>query len=825
IIIFIFILLIQSSLLFAVEITGVTYTWIANNPTYDKDLSGQINIGDDIKFTITLNMWVSNINIATIDIGTLYQNVQLYNDGLGTHGDGIPNDNKYNVYWTVNEGTSVFAASVLGNYWDAGVKKSFFSPLTLTFDAERPVINNIDLAPNAFNPYIENCEISYTMNETVNNVVVKIYTNLLLTNEVKSLPKPPFEAGDNFITWWDGKKEDGQFVSIPPDSDYYVDISCRDFSGNYSISPTVNIKMSTIKMEIVGFDMSPHEVSPDGDGVDDNVYFNTKIMMYSWDGVNITGLTTNQMKIVGLLAGSDYAFNAQYADGDKVWTWPYAKTGFIIYDALGVKKEEYGQDLDASVDYDQWFATKLSNELGSYPPDGETANDYETLVPLYDDGIGGHELDYGGGASQFGDGIFTTGHSFYVHLFGEWTDGVYIVRAGVELTGLDYHISPSSPPSIHFLPDWKGGFITAELVQSTFVVNVSGPGGVDSVPPHVVSVYPESGSTISYNLTSAVAFLEDNTGGSGIDLLASDIYVTDENGSRVAGRKLNNATDVLMWEFDKRLDVKGNYTIHVNPVDRRGNQPPAYETFQFTLDVIGDTSSLITVIGGGTALDNRGKVYLSVPPYSVEQDMRITAYQPFSFPGDEQVINGCQFMPATVSFKRPVQMTLYYAELDKAKIPAGLSESSLRIYNWAVNKWEYIGGNVNTDTMSVTVSGIRKIDGFYAILPDTVGGLPLDVIADVQVDKPFRENGYISFKISGAITSLKLLMYTMSGSFIKEVPINMSSINNAGYYDVSWDLVSGNDAIVNNGIYIFRFIAQRADGQRKIVSKAIPVIK
>ncbi len=826
----VFIMLI-CNLLLGVEIQEVTYIWKPYNPTNDCDLSGAINIGDKIIFKITLSENVTNTNVATIDIGTLYQNIQLYNDG--NHNDGVQNDNIFACEWVVKEGTSVYEATITGNYWDNGIKKSKYCDKTISFDAERPVINNINVSPNAFNPYVESCEIAYTMSETVNNVVVKIYTNLSLSSNalVKTLPKPPGDAGDNFVSWWDGKDESGEFVQTPPDRDYYIHISCRDLSGNYSQAPTASVKISTVKIEIVGFNTTPTPVTPDGDMVNDILYVNTKIMMYSWDGISKHSITVNQMKNLGFTAGSNWSKNSSYADGDLLELWPYAKVGFILYTASGEKIFEYGQDLDPDSDFDTYYFNKFHSNLiaqfgTNIAADGDEANDWETLVPFYDDGLDGNEIDYGGGASQEGDGIFTSSHSFGIKLTGDWNDGVYIVRGTVELTGIHAEITEGeSGYVVHFTPAWKGGYIVSQPAQTTFVVDVSGVNGVDSIQPYVVSVYPENGSKISYAINSVMAYLQDNIGGSGIDLLKSDIYLADKYGHKIAGRKINNGADVIIWELNEPLNTKGKYFIYVLPVDKRGNQPAEYYKYSFEADIIGDTSNLITVTEGGVVIGDLGRIYLSVPPYAVEQNMRITVFKPFSFPGEQEVYGGCQFMPSSVEFQRPVRITLYYTDSDLSKLPTGVPESALRIYNWQNNKWVYLGGNVNTIDNSVSVSGIRSINGYYALLPETTGGIPTSVISDVQVDKPFKQNGYISFKVSNSIASLRLLIYTLDGSLIKEVPIDLETINNAGYYDITWDLIAGDGSIVNNGIYVFRFIAKRTDGKEEIVSKAIPVIK
>lgn len=801
----------------AIDIVSVNYIWVSMDTNYDVDQSGAINIGDNIGFTITVDDFPQGTDIATIDIGTLYQGIQLYNDG--THGDG-GYDKVYTGSWIVPEGTSTFEAPVTGNYWDSGVKRSLLCSSTITFDAERPVVNNINIAPNSFNPYIESAEIAYSLSETVNNVTVNIYADLGKSALVKSLPKPPAQAGDNFISWWDGKQDNGTWYKDPPDDDYYIHISCKDLSGNFSESPMATVKISSIKMEIISLDITPTPVSPNGDDVNDRIFVNTKIIMYSWDGQNQRSISRSQMSNLEFTAGSNFSGNM---DGTIMYFWPYAQCGFTIYDALGNEKKQIEHDLDTEVDGDIRFLNIFSALFPAPPniPDDDKNNDWDTLVPLYDDGESGHEFDYGPG-NGYNDGIYTAEHSFEIELLGSWLDGTYIVRVGSELTGIEYSIIDGG---IHFEPLWKGGYINSKLAQSTFLVDNTGASGVDSVAPHVEAVYPEQDSQISYRLNLVSAFLQDDLTGSGIDLLQSDIYLKDSSGQTVAGQKINNGVDVITWQLDQPLAISGTYTICVLPVDKRGNQPAENIEYTFKLEVTDDDVNMITVNKGGTVIDNLGRVCLSVPPYAVDQDIRITLFEPFSFPGEYTTYGGYQFMPSKVSFKRPVTLTAYYSQSDKANLPAGVTETSLRLYTWKKDHWDYLGGNVDVNSMSVTVSGIRKIDGFYALIPETIGGLPQEVVADVQVDKPFKKNGYISFKLSGSIVSMKLLIYSLNGALIKDLPINLSAFNNAGYYDLNWDLVAGDSAIANNGIYIFRFIVERSDGKTKVISKAIPVIK
>ncbi len=811
-----------STLLHSNGIQNVTFQW-TTNINFDTDSSGEINIGDKVKFLITLSNVSSLTDSAAIDIGAFFLNIELYNDG--THGDIMSNDNTFTAFWTVKEGTSLNNAVIRGNFWDSDGLKSRLSTKILSFDGLRPVVNNISVSPNAFNPYIHNCKIAYSMTETVSAVIVNIYKDLAMTNLVKSIPRPPAESGDNFVTWWDGKNNGGNFIQTPPDRDYYISITCRDASGNYSTPATASIKISCVKIEIVSFDITPTPVSPDGDDVNDNIYINTKIMMYSWDGITKTGITTNQMMNLGFIGGANWPGNVFFADGIVLNTWPNAKAGFNIYTAGGQNILQFGRDLNPDSDYDQVFVSQFSSIMGGQIADSEAGNDWETLTTFYDDGTAGHEFDYSGGASQFGDGIFTASQSFLIKLSGEWANGTYIVKGEAELTGISWEPG-REPGTAHFIPVWKGGYISTEQpAQATFVVDISGVTPIDFTPPSVTSVFPVDNSKVPYSVSAVSAVLDDGAGGSGVDWANSDIYLTDLAGNTIPGTRKNNAVDTISWELDSMLKTSGIYYLYVTPVDIRGNQPGTAYKYSFMLDVQNDSLNLITVANGGSIVDNNSTLYMKVPSYAVRQNTRVSVRKPLFYPGVQQIYSGCQFIPSSLSFKRPVRIILHYTDTDKGNLPPAVPETALRIYNWRSDRWVYLGGTVDTDNMTVTVDGIRDVQGFFAVLPETTGGLPGEIISDVQVDKPFKTGGYISFKISGSITSMKLMIYDKSGYFIKEIIPNINNSNNAGYYDLSWDLTSGNGKIMKNGIYIFRFIAKREDGMEDIVSKAIPVIK
>lgn len=104
----------------------------------------------------------------------------------------------------------------------------------------------------------------------------------------------------------------------------------------------------------------------------------------------------------------------------------------------------------------------------------------------------------------------------------------------------------------------------------------------DSTPPTVTSVTPANGTILGASFTEVSAVLQDNTGGTGVDLVGSTITLTDPAGNSVTGTQSNNGTDTIKLTFASQ-DTSGTYTIRITPKDLGGNTG-SQATYTFSLN-------------------------------------------------------------------------------------------------------------------------------------------------------------------------------------------------------------------------------------------------
>lgn len=124
---------------------------------------------------------------------------------------------------------------------------------------------------------------------------------------------------------------------------------------------------------------------------------------------------------------------------------------------------------------------------------------------------------------------------------------------------------------------------TDNLSRSTLTIDkTSSQVATDSTAPTVVSTTPSNGTNLNSSFTSISAKLQDETGGSGIDLTGSVITLSNPNGNNIAGTQSNDAVDTITLTFADQT-ANGTYTIRVTPKDKAGNTG-AQATYTFTLN-------------------------------------------------------------------------------------------------------------------------------------------------------------------------------------------------------------------------------------------------
>jgi flagellar hook assembly protein FlgD len=104
----------------------------------------------------------------------------------------------------------------------------------------------------------------------------------------------------------------------------------------------------------------------------------------------------------------------------------------------------------------------------------------------------------------------------------------------------------------------------------------------DSGAPTVTSVTPANGTILTSSFTEVSAVLQDDSGGSGVDLVNSAITLTDPSGNSISGTQSNNGSDTITLTVAAQTS-NGTYTIRITPRDLVGNIG-SQATYTFTLN-------------------------------------------------------------------------------------------------------------------------------------------------------------------------------------------------------------------------------------------------
>src|SRR5439155_882061 len=138
--------------------------------------------------------------------------------------------------------------------------------------------------------------------------------------------------------------------------------------------------------------------------------------------------------------------------------------------------------------------------------------------------------------------------------------------------------------------------------------------------------------------------------------------------------------------------------------------------------------------GGGTVSAAGGNVTLTFPPGAVSHDIAVTVQPASTSPSDPGVVVGTayHFGPDGIQFAQPVLLSIKY---ESSRVPAGVQESSLKLYKVVGDSWRQIAeSHVNSDSKVVTA----QINGFstlgilgspLAVSRVDGGGAPDEVVA------------------------------------------------------------------------------------------------
>ena len=538
-----------------------------------KSLSNVLMKGDKVKFYIDVKKWDGSAytipatsGTAWINIGTVVEGITLYDDGSSVHGDTKALDGIYTTIWTVPEGISVQDAEIKGYFVSVDSVEAVnngYIISNISIDSIKPEISNFSVTPSPYNPEEGNLEISFTLSEDA-DIQVEIYkTSYTPVNLVKVLTPPPASFGDNIIQW-DGYSDSGEKVGTMqneviidtrtyPDGDYIIYVKATDNAGNDSSPVISKFKVSTVKVEITTLSVYPNPI--------DNSLSQEPVYEIEME----VKASSEMLKNLG------FDLNDVSSPLDK----PYAYIKIGVYDSGGTLQSEIQDDLNSELDTDYLpngvpnyvTSTSLGDPTYGDWPDGTTSNDYDTLIPF----------DYS--SKNLYKASFKVRHEGL-----SLTDGTYIVKVWFELVAGGWDLIDKGYGDLdgddvgeyyekwNQIPDFTHYSLTSDPETCVLEVTTSETTPIDSTPPTIVSVYPGDGSTKDPGeVTEVYAYLDDGTGGSGVDLINSRIYLEDSSGNIVAGYQTNDGGNIIKWILDSTLSESGSYKIVVEAVDKRGN--------------------------------------------------------------------------------------------------------------------------------------------------------------------------------------------------------------------------------------------------------------
>ncbi|MFH0775910.1 MAG: S8 family serine peptidase [bacterium] len=502
---------------------------------------------------------------ANSDIGSIIKGFGLSDAGLC--GDLRPGDGVYSALYTIKNGDDGQGVPVYGHFLYNKQKATndgyTDSRIMVSMDGTPPKVTSIGAQPSPFNPYLTNLKISYSLSEKSYIVIEICNKNSEL---VKRLVPPDPQQGENVDTYWDGSDNMGNRVT---DGSYYYTIKAEDDAGNLYISEEGEVKVTSLKIEVESFNISPDPFfinKPDKDGI----YFTVKFKITLKSSIQ-GGVTKQQLENLG--------FDFEQSSGHL--NYPYGLLSFDIYDPQGNKLEHSSKypDMTAGVDIDPWLNILLPTGLPNRPNYG----DYDPNTPSECEGDGDKENDYGNLIAFLKD---SDGNYYTEYEYAErgWSNpkGIYTHRLSAELVSLGWKSVVCG--KWHAEPHYWGHYgLRSDVYDRKFEAKEDPPvPPQDTTPPSVSATDPIAGTVKKQSEVLRVsAALIDNQGGVGVNISDSEIRLFDSSNTLVPGSQTNNGLDTIYWGLEAALSTPGSYTIKITAVDKKSNA--GSYTFNFTV--------------------------------------------------------------------------------------------------------------------------------------------------------------------------------------------------------------------------------------------------
>jgi hypothetical protein len=125
--------------------------------------------------------------------------------------------------------------------------------------------------------------------------------------------------------------------------------------------------------------------------------------------------------------------------------------------------------------------------------------------------------------------------------------------------------------------------ISDNITIDSITVRYISPAEVDTTSPTVTYIHPPNGVVLTAPFTQVIARLEDNIGGSGVNLSSSTLRLFGPDNKEIYGVKTTSGTNTIILTVPEQ-NVNGIYRVEVLPIDNAGNVGQLY-TAHFTLNI------------------------------------------------------------------------------------------------------------------------------------------------------------------------------------------------------------------------------------------------
>ena len=602
-------------------------------------------------------------------------------EGIWAVPHGMP-DALYHV-WIIaaDHGESVSSRPGRSDY-----KPSIMSP-AVHCDGDGPGMEPMSLSPSPFLWHQSNLLVAVHLDEPCSSA------ECIIENANGWRIKLPLSAkqGENRVVF-DGVNPDGQRI---PDGTYRAWCDAVDLAGNMARSPSLSLVASSMEPVLEELEITPNPFSGSC----------TEL------GISFRALLTHGQSI------DMFGFDLQAEDAMPGAPWILCTVD--LKHSASATVMHAGPDADVTADSDG---------------DRDSANDFDLLFPLYNDG------QHDDGSAN--DDTFGTGRVRFSVKTGKLAEGQWSLVLHGRLVSVQSETTAGGNRYIPCRP--SGPFLDFPDAAGMLYVKQNTLPGSDGIAPCVVSTEPPEGAVITGRLARIRIRLADEPGGSGIDPDACVAELIGPSG-RILAKRSSWDGCCMTAPVTEHPDGPGTCTISVLPVDRAGNRPEKRYLSRFVYQP--SPGGTIDPVSGGRIMDAAGSVYLDVPPHAVDEPLSVTGvFVDSRFRG--KTVRTICFKPENIIFACRAELSL------------PCDDSKMMIWVQREGKWIPLGGKYDPVDHMVKMD-VERLNGGY-IVADRSRRLPL--VSDIRTNAVrVGEPVVISFRLSDEVLDAAVDIFDIRG--------------------------------------------------------------